>query len=248
MGCGESKHVATGNTISRKNSGAGSKSGKTSETIQETSKHDSKTSLILVKEEGQNVNQDSYADNSRDVADVKGMAENKELKKEGNVENDKEKKTGVVKENEEPVEGIAFERLSIENVKVADALEVKKLSEETKEETLEGKELAQETKIETKQETVVDKNLAEETKEETDEDITEDKKLAKVAKEETLKDQKLAEEKKGETANGEAETVKKEKLVKETEAAETTEAKVSTPGVKEEEKPAVSPADDLKTE
>ncbi|XVF28398.1 hypothetical protein REPUB_Repub15cG0026100 [Reevesia pubescens] len=216
MGCGESKHVASGNTISRKNSRAGSKWEKTSETFEETSKNDSNTSS-LVKEEGKNVNQDSGAENSRAVADGKGIAESKELKKEQNVELDKEKKTGIVKENEEHVEGIsgrseaANESLSNEDVKPAEALEDKKLSEETKEETMEDKELAEDTKEVTVQEI----KLAEGTKEET--------------KGDTVEDQKLAEEKKEETANGKPETVNEENLVEGTETAETTEAKVSTP-------------------
>ncbi|XWS53665.1 hypothetical protein CRYUN_Cryun10bG0020000 [Craigia yunnanensis] len=262
MGCGESKHVATGNTVSRKNSRAGSKRGKISETIEETSKNDIKTSSIFVKEEGKNVSQESGGNNSRAVADRKDIAESTELKKEEN-ENDKEKKSGVLKENEEPVEGIAFEgisgkseltspqeeagkeSLSNENVKVADALEDKKL--------------AQETKIEAKNENVEDKTLTEEKKaetlqeikfaEETKEDIVEDKKLVQDKKEETVKDQKLAEVKKEETAKGEPETVKEENLVKETETTETSEAKVSTPVEKKEKKSAVSPAaEDLKTE
>ncbi|XP_022722080.1 uncharacterized protein LOC111279324 [Durio zibethinus] len=222
MGCGESKHVATGNTISRKNSRAESKRGKsTSEAIKETTELDSNTSS-LVKEECKNINQDSAADISRAVA------ESTELKKEENGENDKEKTSGVAKENEEPIEGVASkgisgrseyhsppeeagkESLSDENVKPADALEAKKLPKETKEETLDEKESAQETKVETKKENV------EETKEE--------------------------------TGNGEPETVKEAKMVKETETAETTKAKTSTPVQKEEEKPAGSPALDLKTE
>ncbi|XWS14025.1 hypothetical protein CRYUN_Cryun36dG0088600 [Craigia yunnanensis] len=200
MGCGESKHVATGNTISRKNSRAGSKRGKTSETIEETSKLDSNT-CSLVKEEGKNVNQDSGADNSRAVAEGKDIVESTELKKEENVENDKEKKSGVLKENEEPIEGIAFEgisgrseyyspreeagkeSLSNENVKPADALEDKKLSEETKEETLHEIQLTEATKEETKEDTVDDKKLGEDAKE-------------------AVKDKKLAEEKKEETGNG----------------------------------------------
>ncbi|XWS39065.1 hypothetical protein CRYUN_Cryun18bG0018100 [Craigia yunnanensis] len=261
MGCGESKHVATGNTISRKNSRAGSKRVKTSETIEETSKNDSKTNSILVKEEGKNVNQDSGGYNSRAVAEGKDIAESTELKKEENIENDKEKKS-VLKENEEPVESIAFEGISVrsdyyspqeeagkeslfnENVKVADELQDKKLAQETKEEIVEEKELAQETKAETVQEI----KLAEETKEETKEYTVEDKKLAEDAKEETVKDQKLAEEKKEETAKGEPETKKEENLVKESETAETSEAKVSTPAEKNEKESAVSPAaEDLKT-
>ncbi|XVF62651.1 hypothetical protein PTKIN_Ptkin09bG0025500 [Pterospermum kingtungense] len=185
MGCGESKHVVTGNTISRKSSRAGSRRGKPLETIEETSKFESNTSS-LVKEEGKTVYQDSGADNSRAVADGKGKPESK---------------IGVVKENEKPIE-----RVALEAGKAADALEDKKLSEKTKEETVGEKELAQETKIETK--------LVEETKGEATEDTVEDK--------------KLFEERKQETGNGEAETVKEENLVKDTETAATTEAKVST--------------------
>ncbi|XVF38648.1 hypothetical protein REPUB_Repub20aG0120500 [Reevesia pubescens] len=251
MGCGESKHVATENTISRKNSRTGSKRGETSETIEETSKLVNNTSSILVQKEGKNVNQDSGEDNSRGVADGKGLADITELKKEKNVENEKENKAGVLRENEIPIDGIAFEGLSgrseyyspreeaakesllDENVKPADVLEDKKLAQETKIET-------KETKEETVQEIIA---------EETKEDTLEDKKLAEDVKEETVKDQKLAEEKKEETANGEPETVKEEEnLVKETETAETIEAKVSTPDEKKEEKPAGSPAEYLKTE
>lgn len=98
---------------------------------------ESSSTISLVKEESKTVNQDIGADNSRVVADGKGKAENAELKKEENiVENDnKDNKSGVLEENEKPVEGVA--------------LDDKKLSEKTKEETVGGKELTQETRIET---------------------------------------------------------------------------------------------------
>ncbi|XP_021290488.1 calponin homology domain-containing protein DDB_G0272472-like [Herrania umbratica] len=270
MGCGESKHVATGNTISRKNSRAESKRGKTSEAIAETSKQGSNTSSILVQEEGQKVDQDSF--NSSAVADEgKDITESTELKKEENVEADKEKKSGVVEENEEPIQGIALEGTSGRSEYYSPREEAGKeslfnenvnLAEETKEKAVEENELAQGTKIEAKEGIVEDKKLAEETKEETvqeiilaeetkeeaKEDIVEDKNLAEDAKEQTVEGEKLAEEKTEETANGEPEAVKKENLVKETETAETTEAEAPTPAKKEEETAVASPAEDLKTE
>ncbi|XVE82075.1 hypothetical protein DITRI_Ditri15bG0117400 [Diplodiscus trichospermus] len=184
MGCGESKHVSTGNTISRRNSRAGSKRGKTPEAIDESSKLDRNISS-LVKEEG------------KTVADGKDTAESTELKNEGNAEDGKEKKIGVSKQNDEPVETIAFEgisgrseyfspreeagneSLSNENViKPADALEDKKLSEETKEETVKEIQFAEETK----EAAMVDQKLTEDAKEET---IKKDKELAEEKKEET---------------------------------------------------------------
>ncbi|XVF66274.1 hypothetical protein PTKIN_Ptkin10aG0021900 [Pterospermum kingtungense] len=258
MGCGESKHaVATGNTISRKSSRAGSKRVEASETIETTSNKDvGKTSSMVVKEEGKNV---SGGDNSGPVvADHgKNMADQStELKKEAiNVKND-ENKSGGVKENNVQ---IAEKSVSNENVKVAVAVADALEGQETKEEAVKEKELAQGTKMDIKTENVGGKTLGEETKseiklveetkEKAKEDALEDKKVAEDAKGETVKDQKLAEEKKEETAKGEPETVKEENLVKEAGTAETSETIVSTPDEEKEKESAVSPAaDDLKKE
>ncbi|KAG8480941.1 hypothetical protein CXB51_025613 [Gossypium anomalum] len=53
MGCGESKHAVIENTISQKNSKAGSKRGKSSQGIEETRKVDSEVSSS-VQQEGKN--------------------------------------------------------------------------------------------------------------------------------------------------------------------------------------------------
>lgn len=237
MGCGESKHVVTGNTISRKSSRAGSKRVETSsETIDETTtsndKNVSKTSSsMLVKEEGRNVNQlesGSGGDNSRAV-----VAESTtELKKEANViKNDDQKKNiGVLKENNKELPDdqgniIASEEiksLSNENniVKVADAnLEDKKLGQETKLEETVNKEkgLAQETKIDTKNESVMgNKTLGElETKAGTVSEIKLVEETKEKPKEDTLEDKKLAED------AAKEETVKDQKLAEVTIKEET---------------------------
>ncbi|KAH1046464.1 hypothetical protein J1N35_037248 [Gossypium stocksii] len=74
--------VAAGTTsISRRNSRASSKKGKSSETIEETKKVDGETSSMVQQKEVKNDNRDTDGNNSGTVIDGKKIAESIELKK-----------------------------------------------------------------------------------------------------------------------------------------------------------------------
>lgn len=75
MGCRESKHaVATGNTISRKKSDAGSRKSKYIKTVGETSDKGKKTDSLVQQEESQNV--------SKCLVDEDALAVGDEVKKD----------------------------------------------------------------------------------------------------------------------------------------------------------------------
>ncbi|XP_039048705.1 vicilin-like seed storage protein At2g18540 isoform X2 [Hibiscus syriacus] len=166
MGCGGSKHsVATENTISRKNSKAGSKRGPSSEAVEETKKVDDKRS----SEGGSDGVATTVSQKNSSVRSRKGKSSEivEETTKDDSKTSSSEQPKG---ENDNSGEGV-------DGKKIAENTEPKK------EDNVKNKTMDEEIKVETVEEI---KAAAEETKK--------DQKLDEDSKTETFKDKKAVEE------------------------------------------------------
>uniref|UniRef100_A0A2C9UCY9 Uncharacterized protein n=1 Tax=Manihot esculenta TaxID=3983 RepID=A0A2C9UCY9_MANES len=102
MGCRESKHaVATGNTISRKKSDAGSRKSKYIKTVGETSDKGKKTDSLVQQEESQNV--------SKCLVDEDALAVEQEAPAAGRLISKESPNRFFSSRKDEDVEGFAAE-------------------------------------------------------------------------------------------------------------------------------------------
>ncbi|KAB2009711.1 hypothetical protein ES319_D10G186400v1 [Gossypium barbadense] len=158
MGCGESKHAVIENTISRKNSKAGSKRGKSSQVIEETRKVDSEVSSS-VQQEGKNDGLDivGVAAGTTSISRRNSRARSKKGKSSETIEETKKvdgetssmAEQKEVKNDNRDTDGNNSATV-VDGKKVAESIELKKgdktMAEETKEKIMEEIKLVEETK------------------------------------------------------------------------------------------------------
>ncbi|TYH50389.1 hypothetical protein ES332_D10G203300v1 [Gossypium tomentosum] len=158
MGCGESKHAVIENTISRKNSKAGSKRGKSSQVIEETRKVDSEVSSS-VQQEGKNDGLDivGVAAGTTSISRRNSRARSKKGKSSETIEETKKvdgetssmAQQKEVKNANRDTDGNNSATV-VDGKKVAESIELKKgdktMAEETKEKIMEEIKLVEETK------------------------------------------------------------------------------------------------------
>ncbi|KAG4126607.1 hypothetical protein ERO13_D10G167300v2 [Gossypium hirsutum] len=158
MGCGESKHAVIENTISRKNSKAGSKRGKSSQVIEETRKVDSEVSSS-VQQEGKNDGLDivGVAAGTTSISRRNSRARSKKGKSSETIEETKKvdgetssmAQQKEVKNDNRDTDGNNSATV-VDGKKVAESIELTKgdktMAEETKEKIMEEIKLVEETK------------------------------------------------------------------------------------------------------
>ncbi|KAK5794371.1 uncharacterized protein LOC128281718 [Gossypium arboreum] len=158
MGCGESKHAVIENTISRKNSKAGSERGKSSQGIEETRKVDSEVSLS-VQQEGKNDGLDivGVASGTTSISRRNSRARSKKGKSSETIEESKKvdgETSSMVQQKEVKNDNRDTDGNNsgtvVDGKKVAESIELKKgdktMAEETKEKIMEEIKLVEETK------------------------------------------------------------------------------------------------------
>ncbi|XP_012457550.1 uncharacterized protein LOC105778408 [Gossypium raimondii] len=195
MGCGESKHAVIENTISRKNSKAGSKRGKSSQVIEETRKVDSEVSSS-VQQEGKNDGLDivGVAAGTTSISRRNSRARSKKGKSSETIEETKKvdgetssmAKQKEVKNDNRDTDGNNSGTV-VDGKKVAESIELKKgdktMAEETKEKIMEEIKLVEETK-DGEAKTMKKENLVERSKTITSTTTTEAKVSTLVEKQE----------------------------------------------------------------
>ncbi|KAB2061794.1 hypothetical protein ES319_A10G109800v1 [Gossypium barbadense] len=158
MGCGESKHAVIENTISRKNSKAGSERGKSSQGIEETRKVDSEVSSS-VQQEGKNDGLDivGVASGTTSISRRNSRARSKKGKSSETIEESKKvdgETSSMVQQKEVKNDNRDTDGNNsgtvVDGKKVAESIELKKgdktMAEETKEKIMEEIKLVEETK------------------------------------------------------------------------------------------------------